>query len=980
QKNNDIITSFTNDAAISGVYNELIPNDMSGWVGASHEVFGIQSGSPFVPFEIDPDGNNVTIAKTSSPVPYGNQIQLSITDDIDECAFRSIDGFIDSYINYQICYSTSCDLNDVNIISELPEYAEFDSCDGNGIYDPNLHQVVWNLSDRDSNDANCFTLTVKVPDYAIEGSNFINTAKIYTGNSRIRTRIETTNICCFENVVYVDKDAVNGMNNGSNWDNAYLELRDAIAAVKADVHGCANQIWIAAGTYKPVYDMNSGYTDKRFELIDNIALIGHFGGVGIYETSPDQRVLNDANNTTVLEGRIGTTHSQAVKQIVYAYDVSNALLDGFTIRNAYKSDGGFGLYIDDSDVSILNCRFENNFLYGIFAKTYSYPDIHNCMFFNNRYGLGTQEYSQSLTSYSIFDGNNVNNTYGVTMSNGCSISLEECILKNNKTYGLSGSNCSLIVNSSQFTNNQSGIYLNDVTTDFIDSTITNSTQYCLYSLGSEIDIKNSSFTNSTQNCLYFASSSVASIENSSIENSTGSGINATNSNIMLENSRIEGSTNSSGMYSSSSIVTVKNSSIINNAVYGIGATDSDVNVSHSLLANNYDNALYLSSGGNGSSNLALENSVIRYSGGHGLKLIHPITTTIKNCWIHNNGTRKLSSYGRAGIYLEGPAQTPFIRNCTIYDNNTYGIEMNQYGPDPNVRNCIIFGNDVNDFYRPAAGDPFDAVRYSCLQHSRNGAGNFVADPMLMTSTDPNNLHLNFESPCINAGDPCGIYANETDIDGEIRNNGIADCGADESFWSYADYDLNGIVEFRDFASLANVWLTESKTISLDDDNDVDIYDLALFCRDWLWQDQTGSGWMMSMMMGGGQGDGMEMIAESQSMSLDTIETETLENDSLMINDIQTSKALMPKKLADKVKSFYAITPESVAQWKAKQTLQIEPGAMSLSSQQVRAEEIVDVNGLLNWLDDMWQNDVEIRNSMTEAEYQEFRNSIQQSDE
>jgi len=42
-------------------------------------------------------------------------------------------------------------------------------------------------------------------------------------------------------------------------------------------------------------------------------------------------------------------------------------------------------------------------------------------------------------------------------------------------------------------------------------------------------------------------------------------------------------------------------------------------------------------------------------------------------------------------------------------------------------------------------------------------------------------------------------------------------------------------------------------------------------------------------------------------------------------------------------------------------------------------EPVDVNSLLNWLEDMWENDDEIKNSMTESEYLEFRNSIESSE-
>jgi len=62
------------------------------------------------------------------------------------------------------------------------------------------------------------------------------------------------------------------------------------------------------------------------------------------------------------------------------------------------------------------------------------------------------------------------------------------------------------------------------------------------------------------------------------------------------------------------------------------------------------------------------------------------------------------------------------------------------------------------------------------------------------------------------------------------------------------------------------------------------------------------------------------------------------------------------------------------------SLAVASTAMSVESIAESAEisEPVDVNAILDWLDDAWQNDADIRNSMTEAEYLEFRNSIEQS--
>ena len=54
-------------------------------------------------------------------------------------------------------------------------------------------------------------------------------------------------------------------------------------------------------------------------------------------------------------------------------------------------------------------------------------------------------------------------------------------------------------------------------------------------------------------------------------------------------------------------------------------------------------------------------------------------------------------------------------------------------------------------------------------------------------------------------------------------------------WQFnkADYACPDGVNFLDFAIFADAWLTENTFISLDEDIDVDIYDLKIFCNDWL---------------------------------------------------------------------------------------------------------------------------------------------------
>jgi len=811
-----------------------------------------------------------------------HNLKITKTDNSGGCAYpyNEID---DNYLTYSICYDANgyADTN-VVVVDQLPAEVDFYSASDGYTYDPENRTVTWHPGNLSPTSTGCYQLVVKVNEYAQPGNKFTNTCTIEGDNYYKKTTLDT-NVCNWGgDIIYVDKDAT-GYNNGTNWDDAYTDLQYALTAAQRLVPDIT-AIWVAAGTYKPAVQVDPGeaYKDKSFELLQNVALIGHFGGIGTYETSPDQRNLADATKTTTLDGKIGANYWEGVYNVVKATNISNALVDGFTVTGGY-SDNTSGIYLNDADVSIANSRFETTD-YGTQATMYSYPDIHNCTFFNNKQNaFYTYSYCQPGLSYCTFDGNGAA-YYGIYMSYNCATTIKNSIFKNYTYIAIYGtSNGTLSITDSQVFNNAKGFDLMDITT---------------------------------------------SLSGCKITNNNGS---------------------------------------------GIVASDSDITMLHCLLENNREYSVSTQNG----CNITFERSIIRRNGYNGLNLNGNLTTTIKNCWINKNGTRHSSFYGGAGIYLAGPAQTPLIRNDTIYDNWTYGIQANLYGPDPNVRNCIVYGNDVNDLFRETGGDPFAKVNYCCLQNSHSGQGNFVANPMFTNTTDPNDLHIDDDSLCVDTGDPCGVYADEKDIDDEPRNDGRLDIGADENFWSKADYNEDGTVNFLDYCTFAAAWRKTNAQVSLDSDTDVDYIDLALFCRDWLWQRQTGLGWMQSVAsQGGGGSESMAMMtmAAADDESIITDVPVSADN-TLMITDVQTSKALMPQRLARRTDAFYAITAESAAAWKSNAAAPVD----SVATSNIEAAAPVDVNELTNWLDEVWLTG-ELNGIMTESEYLEFRNTIGESGE
>jgi len=311
--------------------------------------------------------------------------------------------------------------------------------------------------------------------------------------------------------------------------------------------------------------------------------------------------------------------------------------------------------------------------------------------------------------------------------------------------------------------------------------------------------------------------------------------------------------------------------------------------------------------------------------------------------MQNNKTCCLISnliYGNAqGIYLDrldyASAVIEILNNTIVY-NTANGIarDLSTNAADPNINSNIIWGNTTN------LDGTFTKVNYNCIQGGYAGTGNTSTPPQLDAE-----YHLTaLSASCIDNGNPAFASSAEKDIDGELRCLAVAgtvmriDIGADE----LNPYDVtgnndvpDGVVDFLDFAAIADHWRTSYTAYDFYADGMIDTKDLKKFCEYWLMGD-------VNWYLGGEGAEFAEVEYECPS--------------SQMMMSVGTSIYSMRS----------AVIPSEA---------EIAGESMIYAESEIISEP-VDVNGLLNWLDDLWQNDEEIRSSMTEDEYLEFRSAIE----
>lgn len=284
---------------------------------------------------------------------------------------------------------------------------------------------------------------------------------------------------CVPSLVFVDEDA-EGSNDGTSWNDAFEELRVALAAAAAS-GGRITEIWVADGVYTPA--PAGGSRAASFQLLDEITLRGGFRG----DEDPATFNLADRDfdgNETVLSGDLnvndgmisppGDIADNSFHVVLGSGAESKTLLDGFTIRGG-NADGpgnnaGGGIRTENGGPTITNCIFEGNraLFGGAMYNSAGSPEVTNCEFNNNMAGDSGGAVVNSAGSVPEFTscqfvGNQAGtNAGGAILSNsGSQTTLTLCTFQDNIA-GLNGGALAVLdghveMTDCNFSTNQAGV-------------------------------------------------------------------------------------------------------------------------------------------------------------------------------------------------------------------------------------------------------------------------------------------------------------------------------------------------------------------------------------------------------------------------------------------------------------------------------------------------------------------------------------------
>ncbi|WEK18236.1 MAG: Ig-like domain-containing protein [Candidatus Pedobacter colombiensis] len=186
--------------------------------------------------------------------------------------------------------------------------------------------------------------------------------------------------------ILVNQEATAGQNNGSTWENAYLDLQNAL---KVSLPG--DQIWVAKGTYS-----SGTLVTSYFTLKEGVKIYGGFAATESTLAERDSLKIR-TDNETILTGNNISRH------VVYNYAALTAatVLDGFSISGGRSVPTG-----TSTGEAYIGAGIYNR----VGAAIFNHLWIKNN--YSNTYGGGMYNGGIGVLSNIIFENNGTVNTSG----------------------------------------------------------------------------------------------------------------------------------------------------------------------------------------------------------------------------------------------------------------------------------------------------------------------------------------------------------------------------------------------------------------------------------------------------------------------------------------------------------------------------------------------------------------------------------------
>ncbi len=347
-----------------------------------------------------------------------------------------------------------------------------------------------------------------------------------------------TTVPTTQTILYVKKGGA-GLQNGSSWANAMPEVAHALHSAHNSPGNTVNFIWVATGSYTPVYDVNfdacaSNPRERTFLLKNGVRLVGGFAGV-VTETNVTQAnpqvnpciLSGDFNNDDGITGTGNTFTLTNINDNAYhvlvasnltlptaifgftvtggnANDITNFNFLGWGIKTWQTAGGGLLSFGGASNLNVLRCTFTRNVGFNgantttggaisLFNGANAY--IESVVFNQNysTYGAGVRVVnSNPILDKTVFCNNKTTvNSVAIGILSGqiANLKLYNSVFYNNRgveTFAFGNSHTVTIQNCTFFKNSGTAVFNNNstISTDF---SITN----CIFKLNG-VDVNSSS--------------------------------------------------------------------------------------------------------------------------------------------------------------------------------------------------------------------------------------------------------------------------------------------------------------------------------------------------------------------------------------------------------------------------------------------------------------------------------------------------------